>query len=72
VWPGLSEVEARGSTLWPLPPSPDFASLNPGYLLDQFPGAAEDYTLVRCFLRIKNRQMKRHIVALVQCVADSQ
>jgi hypothetical protein len=33
---------------------------------------AEDHTLVRCFLRIKDRQMKRHIVALVQCVADSQ
>jgi transcriptional regulator with XRE-family HTH domain len=41
-------------------------------LLDQFPGAVEDYTLVQCFLKIKDRQMKRHIVALVQCVADNQ
>lgn len=40
-------------------------------LLDQFPDAVEDYTLVRCFLKIKDRQMKRHIVALVQCVADN-
>ncbi len=41
-------------------------------LLDQFPDAVEDYTLVQCFLRIKDRQMKRHIVALVQCVANNQ
>jgi len=39
-------------------------------LLDQFPDAVEDYTLVRCFLKIKDRQMKRHILALVQCIAD--
>ena len=38
-------------------------------LLDQFPDAIEDYTLVRCFLKIKDRQMKRHILALVQCIA---
>ncbi len=40
--------------------------------LDKFPDAVEDYTLVRCFLRIKDRQMKRHIVALVQCLANNQ
>lgn len=40
--------------------------------LDKFPDAVEDYTLVRCLLRIKDRQMKRHIVALVQCLANNQ
>jgi transcriptional regulator with XRE-family HTH domain len=40
--------------------------------LDQFPDAVEDYTLVRCFLKIKDRQMKRHIMALVQCVSNNQ
>ncbi len=41
-------------------------------LLDEFPDAVEHYSLLRCFLKIKDRQMKRHIVALVQRVADNQ
>src|SRR5580700_8275908 len=32
--------------------------------LDGFPNATDDYTLVRSFLRIKDVEMKRHIVAL--------
>jgi hypothetical protein len=38
--------------------------------LDGFPNATDDYTLVRSFLRIKDAEMKRHIVALVQAIAD--
>jgi transcriptional regulator with XRE-family HTH domain len=48
----------------PNPPGVEF--------LDQFPDAVEDYTLLRCFLKIKDLQMKRHIVALVQCIADNE
>ena len=38
-------------------------------VLDGFPDATEDYTLVRCYLRIKDAKMKRRIVALVQAIA---
>ena len=37
--------------------------------LDGFPDATDDYTLVRCYLRIKDAKMKRRIVALVQAIA---
>jgi transcriptional regulator with XRE-family HTH domain len=37
--------------------------------LDSFPDATDDYTLVRCYLRIKDAKMKRRIVALVQAIA---
>jgi transcriptional regulator with XRE-family HTH domain len=37
--------------------------------LDGFPNATDDYTLVRSFLRIKDAEMKRHIVALVQAIS---
>jgi transcriptional regulator with XRE-family HTH domain len=37
--------------------------------LDSFPNATDDYTLVRSFLRIKDIEMRRHIVALVQAIA---
>jgi transcriptional regulator with XRE-family HTH domain len=37
--------------------------------LDSFPNATDDYTLVRSYLRIKDAEMKRHIVALVQAIA---
>lgn len=50
----------------PPPNSPSLERLN------QFPDAVEDYMLLQCFLKIKDHQMKRHIVALVQCVADNQ
>lgn len=50
-------------------PEPNPPSLE---LLERSPDAIEDYTLVRCFLKIKDVRMKRHIVALVQCVVDKQ
>jgi transcriptional regulator with XRE-family HTH domain len=37
--------------------------------LDGSPDATDDYTLVRCYLRIKDAKMKRRIVALVQAIA---
>jgi transcriptional regulator with XRE-family HTH domain len=37
--------------------------------LDSFPDATEGFTLVRCYLRIKDAKMKRRIVALVQAIA---
>jgi Domain of unknown function (DUF4365) len=37
--------------------------------LDTFPDAADDYALVRSYLRIKDAKMKRHIVALVRAIA---
>jgi transcriptional regulator with XRE-family HTH domain len=37
--------------------------------LDGFPDATDDYTLVRCYLRIKDAKTKRRIVALVQAIA---
>jgi transcriptional regulator with XRE-family HTH domain len=37
--------------------------------LDGFPDATDDYTLVRCYLRIKDAKMKRRIAALVQAIA---
>jgi transcriptional regulator with XRE-family HTH domain len=37
--------------------------------LDGFPDATDDYTLVRCHLRIKDAKMKRRIAALVQAIA---
>ena len=37
--------------------------------LDGFPDATDDYTLVRCYLRIKDAKLKRRIVALVQAIA---
>jgi transcriptional regulator with XRE-family HTH domain len=37
--------------------------------LDSFPDATDDYTLVRCYLRIRDAKMKRRIVALVQAIA---
>jgi transcriptional regulator with XRE-family HTH domain len=50
-------------------PDPNPPSLE---LLDRSPDAVEDYMLVRCFLKIEDRQMKRRILALVQCIADSR
>lgn len=50
-------------------PQPNAPSLE---LLDQSPDGVEDYTLVRCFLKIEDRQMKRRILALIQCIADSR
>jgi transcriptional regulator with XRE-family HTH domain len=38
-------------------------------LLDSFPDATDDYTLVRSYLRIKDAKMRRHIVALVRAIA---
>jgi transcriptional regulator with XRE-family HTH domain len=37
--------------------------------LDSFPDGTDDYTLVRSYLRIKDAEMKRHIVALVRAIA---
>ena len=37
--------------------------------LDGFPDATDDYTWVRCYLRIKDAKMKRRIAALVQAIA---
>lgn len=37
--------------------------------LDGFPNATDDYTLVRSYLRIKDVEMRRHILALVQAIA---
>jgi len=60
----LFEGAPQSDRIKPPPHPPGLA------LLDQFPDAVEDYTLVRCFLKIKDRQMKRHILALVQCIAN--
>jgi hypothetical protein len=55
------------------PPSDTIKTLYPRGVefLDHCPDAVEDYTLLRCFLKIKDLQMKRHIVALVQCIANN-